>query len=47
MLLWSSESVKYGGHGTAPVNPNAEWWLPGESALLFGPAPLTADDDDD
>jgi maltooligosyltrehalose trehalohydrolase len=47
MLLWSSESVKYGGHGTAPVNPNAEWWLPGESALLFGPAPVTADDDDD
>ena len=49
-LLWSSESVKYGGHGTAPVQPNAEWRLPGECALLFGPVPMTADDmttDDD
>ncbi len=46
-LLWSSESVKYGGHGTAPVHPNAQWWLPGESALLFGPVPMTADGDDD
>jgi maltooligosyltrehalose trehalohydrolase len=47
VLLWSSESVKYGGHGTPPVNPNAQWRLPGESALLFGPAAVTADDDDD
>jgi maltooligosyltrehalose trehalohydrolase len=46
-LLWSSESVKYGGQGTPRVHPNGLWRLPGESALLFGPARLTADDDDD
>jgi maltooligosyltrehalose trehalohydrolase len=46
-LLWSSESVSYGGNGTAPVHPNAQWRLPGESALLFGPALVTADDDDE
>jgi maltooligosyltrehalose trehalohydrolase len=45
-LLWSSESVKYGGQGTPPVHPNAVWRLPGESALLFGPPRITADDDD-
>ena len=43
-VRWSSESVKYGGNGTAPVHPDAEWRLPGESALLFGAAPRTADD---
>ena len=36
-LLWSSESVSYGGQGTPPIHPNAEWHLPGESALLFAP----------
>jgi maltooligosyltrehalose trehalohydrolase len=39
-VLWSSESVKYGGHGTAPVQPDALWRLPGEAALLLGPVPL-------
>ena len=34
-LLWSSESVEYGGQGTPPIHPNAQWHLPGESALLF------------
>ena len=47
VLLWSSESVRYGGQGTPPVHPNGLWRLPGESALLFGPASATADDDDD
>ncbi len=46
-LLWSSESVKYGGNGTAPVHPDARWRLPGDAALLFAPAPTTADGDDD
>jgi maltooligosyltrehalose trehalohydrolase len=46
-LVWSSESVKYGGNGTAPVHPNAQWRLPGESALLFGPAAGMAGDNDD
>ena len=34
-LRWSSEAVRYGGHGTPPVDPSAEWRLPGECALLF------------
>jgi len=46
-LLWSSESVGYGGQGTPSVHPNGLWRLPGESALLFGPASAPADDDDD
>ena len=37
-LLWSSETVRYGGRGTPAVDPDAEWRLPGESAILFGPA---------
>jgi maltooligosyltrehalose trehalohydrolase len=45
-LLWSSESVKYGGQGTPPVCPDAASRLPGEAALLFGPATGTADHDD-
>jgi maltooligosyltrehalose trehalohydrolase len=46
-VIWSSESVKYGGHGTPPVQPNSLWRLPGESALLLGPARLTSDGDDE
>jgi len=46
-VIWSSESVKYGGHGTPPVQPNSQWRLPGESALLLGPARLTSDGDDE
>ena len=42
-LLWSSESVKYGGQGTAPLRPNTEWHIPGEAALLLGPAPAGTD----
>jgi maltooligosyltrehalose trehalohydrolase len=46
-VLWSSEAVKYGGQGIAPAHPNSLWRMAGESALLFRPAPMTADDDDD
>jgi maltooligosyltrehalose trehalohydrolase len=35
-LLWSSEAVAYDGSGTAPLNLEAEWHLPGECALLLG-----------
>jgi maltooligosyltrehalose trehalohydrolase len=37
-LVWSSESVKYGGQGTAALHPESEWRLPGETAVLLGPA---------
>jgi maltooligosyltrehalose trehalohydrolase len=35
-LLWSSEAVRYGGSGTAEVDPAARWLLPGHAALVFG-----------
>jgi maltooligosyltrehalose trehalohydrolase len=41
--LWSSEAVKYGGQGTPPLRPDAVWNLPGESAVLFQPARITAE----
>jgi maltooligosyltrehalose trehalohydrolase len=34
-LHWSSEAVRYGGHGTPPLDPAGAWRLPGECALLF------------
>ena len=43
-LLWSSESVAYGGSGTPATNPNARWHIPGESAVLFGSEPQSLDD---
>jgi maltooligosyltrehalose trehalohydrolase len=39
-LLWSSESAKYGGQGTAALHPEWEWRLPGEAAVLLGPVPV-------
>jgi maltooligosyltrehalose trehalohydrolase len=36
-LLWSSERVDYGGHGTPPVETERRWRLPGHAALVFAP----------
>jgi len=36
-LVCSTESVRYGGQGTPPLRANAEWHLPGESAVLLRP----------
>jgi maltooligosyltrehalose trehalohydrolase len=38
-LAWSSESVQYGGSGTPAIRPDAEWHIPGETALLLRPLP--------
>jgi len=40
-LLWSSESIAYGGDGTAPLNQQSEWRLPGEAAVLLLGTPVT------
>ena len=40
-LLWSSESIAYGGDGTAPLNQQSEWRLPGEAAVLLVGSPVT------
>jgi len=34
-LIWSSESISYGGNGTPPLNPESEWRIPGEAAVLL------------
>jgi maltooligosyltrehalose trehalohydrolase len=39
-LAWSSEHPGYGGSGTAPVQSDQGWRLPGHAALLLAPAPL-------
>jgi maltooligosyltrehalose trehalohydrolase len=35
-LLWSSETVRYGGNGTPELDPAAGWFLPGHAAVVFG-----------
>jgi maltooligosyltrehalose trehalohydrolase len=35
VLQWSSDAVRYGGSGRAPVRANAEFHFPGESAVLL------------
>jgi maltooligosyltrehalose trehalohydrolase len=34
-LRWSSEDPEYGGQGTAPVNRDGQWRLPGQAAMFF------------
>jgi maltooligosyltrehalose trehalohydrolase len=37
-ILWSSEDAAYGGAGTAPVETDLGWRIPGQAAVLLGPA---------
>jgi maltooligosyltrehalose trehalohydrolase len=34
-LVWSSESISYGGNGTPPLNTESAWRIPGEAAVLL------------
>jgi maltooligosyltrehalose trehalohydrolase len=36
--VWSSENPKYGGSGTAPLDTEQHWEIPGEAAVLLAPA---------
>ena len=38
-LLWSSEAAAYGGGGTAAIERDAGWFIPGQSAVLLRAAP--------
>ncbi len=38
--LWSSEAPEYGGCGTAPLDTNENWKIPGLSAVLLHPVPI-------
>ncbi len=42
-ILWSSESPSYGGGGTPPLYRDGVLHIAGESAVVLGPGPLTAD----
>jgi maltooligosyltrehalose trehalohydrolase len=43
-VLWSSESIRYGGTGTPPIETfDAGWWLPGEAAVVLAPGPRSPD----
>jgi maltooligosyltrehalose trehalohydrolase len=42
--LWSSESPRYGGQGTPPLETTSKWHIPGEAAVLVGPVPVAAAD---
>jgi maltooligosyltrehalose trehalohydrolase len=37
-ILWSSEDAAYGGAGTAPIETDEGWRIPGQAAVLLGPA---------
>ena len=37
--LWSSEDPRYGGHGTAPLDTDQNWQVPGEAAVVLGARP--------
>lgn len=41
--LWTSEEIRYGGTGLAPLNPDAVWHLPGESAIVLTTEPAPAE----
>lgn len=46
--LWSSEDLRYGGSGTAPLDPDDErWHIPGRSAVLLRPYCQEIDRTDD
>lgn len=34
---WSSEDPKYGGRGTAPLDTDENWRIPGHAAVVFAP----------
>jgi len=40
VTLWSSEDPRYGGSGTAPVETDEGWRIPGHAAVALMPQPL-------
>jgi maltooligosyltrehalose trehalohydrolase len=39
-ILWSSEDPRYGGLGTAPLDNDTGWRIPGHAAVAMRPLPL-------
>jgi maltooligosyltrehalose trehalohydrolase len=44
-IAWSSDDVRYGGAGIAPVETRQNWRLPGHAAVLLEPRPAAGVDD--
>ena len=44
-IAWSSEDVRYGGAGVAPVETRQNWRLPAQAAVLLEPQPAAGVDD--
>jgi maltooligosyltrehalose trehalohydrolase len=36
-ILWSSEDPRYGGDGTAPLDTEENWCIPGQAAVVLAP----------
>lgn len=43
-ILWSSESPRYGGRGTADLDSDENWWIPGHAAVALKPVSIASDD---
>jgi maltooligosyltrehalose trehalohydrolase len=44
-ILWSSDDVRYGGAGVAPLETRQNWRIPGQAAVLLEPQPASGTDD--
>jgi maltooligosyltrehalose trehalohydrolase len=44
-ILWSSDDVRYGGGGVAPIETRENWRIPGHAAVLLEPQPAAGVDD--
>ena len=40
-ILWSSEHPQYGGDGTAPLDTELNWTIPGHAAVVLAPKNAT------
>ncbi len=37
-ILWSSDDPRYGGNGTAPLDTEENWLIPGEATVVLQPS---------
>ena len=40
-MVWTSDSIRYGGPGRVEIDPDFEWLLPAQAVLLLRPRPRT------
>jgi maltooligosyltrehalose trehalohydrolase len=44
-ILWSSDEVRYGGSGVAPIETRQNWCISGHAAVVLAPQPAAGIDD--